>query len=88
MKWMDEGSHGIIYISFGTVLPIESLPKETLLSIFSSFAKLAPMRILMKVTKKNKSLPEIPENVLTMKWIPQIPVLSRNNISKNSTNKM
>lgn len=80
MKWMDEGSHGIIYISFGTVLPIESLPKETLLSIFSSFAKLAPMRILMKVTKKNKSLPEIPENVLTMKWIPQIPVLKHQNM--------
>ncbi|XP_043471720.1 UDP-glycosyltransferase UGT5-like [Leptopilina heterotoma] len=79
MKWMDESVHGIVYISFGTALPLESLPKETLLSMFSSFAKLAPMRILIKVTKKNKLPPEIPENVLTMIWIPQIPILKHRN---------
>lgn len=72
---MDESIHGVVYMSFGTTVPLESLPKETILSIYSSFAKLAPIRILMKVTRDN--LPSgLPENVITMEWIPQIAVLS------------
>ena len=75
-KWMDESKHGVVYFTLGSMVIIESLPKETLLAFYGSFSKIAPTRVLMKVVNKNKLPPGLPKNVLVSSWIPQVPVLS------------
>ena len=74
---MDEATDGVIYFSFGSLVLIESLPEKTLLAIYSAFEKLAPIRILMKIVHKDRLPPGLPKNVLTLPWIPQVPVLSK-----------
>lgn len=78
-QWMDESTHGVILFSFGTLVNIESLPNNVLPSIISIFAKLAPMRVLIK-SKTNTFPVQLPNNVIAMKWIPQISVLRHPNI--------
>ena len=73
---MDESKDGLVYISFGTVVPIESLPRKRILGMYNSFSKIAPTRVLIKATKGKKLPPGLPKNVKTLTWIPQIPVLS------------
>ncbi|XP_033212469.1 UDP-glucuronosyltransferase 2B1-like [Belonocnema kinseyi] len=78
-RWMDESENGVIYISFGTLVPIESLSRTQLLEMYNSFSKIAPTRILIKAMEGKTFPPGLPKNVKTMTWIPQIPVLSHNN---------
>ena len=74
---MDESKHGVVYFTLGSMVLIETLPKESLLAIYASFAKIAPIRVLMKIYDEGKLPQGLPKNVLTSKWIPQIPVLSK-----------
>ena len=74
---MNESKDGIIYIAFGTSIPLSGFPEETILSFYTSLAKIAPVRVLMKLSKKGTIPPGIPINVLTKDWIPQISVLSK-----------
>ena len=74
---MDESKHGVIYFTLGSMVLIETFPTETLLAIYASFAKIAPIRVLMKIGNKDKLPAGLPKNVLISSWIPQIPVLSK-----------
>ena len=76
-QWMDESQNGVLYVSIGTIVPIETLPKETISAFYASFSKLSPLKILIKTTDGYKLPPGLPENVRTSTWIPQIPVLSK-----------
>ncbi|XP_033210442.1 UDP-glucuronosyltransferase-like [Belonocnema kinseyi] len=78
-RWMDESKSGVVYISFGTVVPIESLSKTTLLGMYNSFSKIAPIRVLIKAAEGENLPLGLPKNVKTMTWIPQIAVLKHNN---------
>ena len=75
---MDESKDGVIYFTLGSMVLIETLPTKTLLAIYASFAKIAPIRVLMKIVNKDKLPAGLPKNVLTSPWIPQVPVLSKN----------
>ncbi|XP_051169162.1 UDP-glucosyltransferase 2-like isoform X2 [Leptopilina boulardi] len=77
--WMDESTEGVIYFSLGSMVILEDFPKDVLLGIYASFAKLSPMRILMKILNNSTLPPGLPDNVLTMSWIPQIPILQHKN---------
>ncbi|KAL0113955.1 hypothetical protein PUN28_011343 [Cardiocondyla obscurior] len=79
-KWLDESTHGCIYFTFGSMVRIETFPKELLQQIYASFEKIAPVRILMKIAKKEELLPGLPKNVMTQSWFPQITVLKHKNI--------
>lgn len=74
---MDDSIHGVIYFNLGAMMLIESFPRDTLLAFYASFAKVAPIRILMKIASEDKLPPGLPQNILTLSWIPQIPVLSK-----------
>ncbi|XP_033217779.1 UDP-glucuronosyltransferase 2B31-like [Belonocnema kinseyi] len=78
-QWMDESTSGVVYFTFGSTVLIESLPKYTILAIYASFSKIAPVRVLIKIKDIRTLPPGLPENVKTLSWIPQIPVLSHNN---------
>ena len=59
------------------MVTIESLPKETIEIFYKSLAKIAPIRVLIKISKP-KLLPlGLPNNWRTFKWASQIKVLSK-----------
>ncbi|XP_014213310.1 UDP-glucuronosyltransferase 1-6-like [Copidosoma floridanum] len=79
-RWLDDSVHGVVYLSFGSMVLVESLPKEQLEEIYAAFAKIAPMRVLMKVVDESVLPAGLPDNVVTMPWIPQIPLLAHKNV--------
>ena len=76
-QWMDESTQGVVYFSLGSMVIVESLPKDTLLAFYAAFSKIAPTRVLMRITNTEKLPPGLPNNVKTLPWIPQVPVLSK-----------
>ena len=79
---MDESKDGVILFTLGSMVIIESMPENTMLAIYASFKKIAPMRVLMKVINKEKLPHGLPSNVKTLPWIPQVPVLSEYKCSR------
>ena len=78
-KLLDESEAGFIYFTFGSMYRIETFPKHVLDAIYASFKKIAPVRVLMKVSKEEDLPPGLPKNVMTQKWLNQIQVLSKLN---------
>lgn len=74
-KWLNDSEDGFVYIAFGSMLKLESFPKETLEALYTSIAKLSPVRVLMKISKPEELPPGLPSNVLIKSWIPQLAVL-------------
>lgn len=56
----------------GTIVKCKNLPEHTLNTLLETFAEL-PYTIIWKLEDK---LENMPDNVLTFKWIPQQSVLS------------
>lgn len=78
-KWLDESTHGCILFTFGSMVRIETFPESLLRAAYKVFEKIAPVRVLMKVAKKEELLPGLPKNVMTMPWFPQVAVLKHKN---------
>ena len=72
---MDESKDGVLYFTLGSMVIVESLPTNTLKALYTSFAKIAPIRVLIKIADKTKLPPGLPKNILTSSWIPQQAVL-------------
>ncbi|XP_011495683.1 PREDICTED: UDP-glucuronosyltransferase 2B17-like [Ceratosolen solmsi marchali] len=79
-KFLDQSSHGFIYFSFGSMMRIETFPKHVLEMFYTTFEKIAPVRVLIKVAKPEELPPGLPSNVLTQPWLSQIKVLQHKNI--------
>ncbi|XP_014481856.1 PREDICTED: UDP-glucuronosyltransferase 1-5-like [Dinoponera quadriceps] len=78
-KWMDDAEDGVIYFSLGSLMNIESMPNSSILGLYESFRKIAPIKVLMKVTNEDKMPPGLPSNVITTLWIPQMAILRHQN---------
>ncbi|XP_039309140.1 UDP-glucosyltransferase 2 [Solenopsis invicta] len=78
-KWMDDSKDGFIYFTFGSVT-IETFPHEFLRILYASLGKIAPVRVLMKVTAPEKLPSGLPENIHISPWMPQLMVLRHSNI--------
>lgn len=76
---MDESKDGVVYFTFGSMVIIETLPVNKLKALYASFAKISPVRVLMKIADKTKLPPGLPNNILTLPWIPQQPILGKFN---------
>lgn len=74
-KWMNQSTDGVIYFTLGSMVNIETFPKKTMQAFYSTFRRLAPAQVLMKVANKDALLPGLPENVITSSWIPQVAIL-------------
>ncbi|XP_052742279.1 uncharacterized protein LOC112052352 [Bicyclus anynana] len=72
-KFIEDSEHGVIYISFGTILNGASMPKDKLQHIINALAEL-PQRVIWRWNKK--SLPGDPKNVFLSKWLPQNDILA------------
>ncbi|KAJ8680732.1 hypothetical protein QAD02_016519 [Eretmocerus hayati] len=78
--WLDGSTDGCIYISFGSMVRIEIFPKHILDSLFASFKNISPVRVLMKIAKPEELPANLPKNVMTQSWFPQLQVLKHKNI--------
>lgn len=74
-EWMDKSTHGVVCFTLGSMVLIETLPAEQLKEIYSSFGKISPVRVLMKVTDASKLPAGLPSNVKVLPWMPQQKVL-------------
>ncbi|XP_049831242.1 UDP-glucosyltransferase 2-like isoform X3 [Schistocerca gregaria] len=69
----DSSERGVVYFSMGTLLRVDSLPREQLRGILRAFAAL-PQQVLWKADRT--LLPPLPHNVHTSNWLPQNDVLN------------
>ncbi|KAJ8680731.1 hypothetical protein QAD02_016518 [Eretmocerus hayati] len=78
--WLDKSEDGCIYVSFGSMVRIETLPKYVLDALYASFKNISPVRVLMKIAKPEELPPNLPKNVMTQSWFSQVQVLKHKNI--------
>ncbi|XP_036332574.1 UDP-glycosyltransferase UGT5-like [Rhagoletis pomonella] len=76
-KFLDEAEHGAIYFSFGTQVQGKDMPLEKLRMFIDVFRQLK-QRVLWKF--ENDSIPNLPANVMTKKWMPQNDILAHPNV--------
>lgn len=69
---MDKAQHGVVYFSFGTVVPAHILPNETI-QVFVNVFKTLPVNIIWKIDLKY--IPGLSKNVMLTPWVPQPGVL-------------
>lgn len=72
LKFIEDSEHGVIYISFGTILKPSSIKPEKLKSIIEALEEL-PQRVVWKWNKR--TLPGNPKNIYLSKWLPQNDIL-------------
>lgn len=63
---------GVIVFTFGSLVAMESLPENVLVSLKSVFSQL-PQTVIWKY--ENDHMPDKPENVVLCKWLPQRAIL-------------
>lgn len=73
-KFMDDSTEGVVYFSMGSNLKSTSMPEHVKKGILESFSKLK-QRVIWKF--EDKSLSNIPDNVLIKKWLPQRGILGK-----------
>lgn len=70
-KLIESAKHGVIYFSMGTNVKCSTLPNELKQKLIKMFGTLKQI-ILWKL---EESLPNLPENIHTLKWAPQQSIL-------------
>ena len=71
-KFIDESQHGVIYISFGTLLKGSAMSIDKIQSIISAISEL-PQRVIWKWNKRK--LPVNSTDIYLSKWLPQNDIL-------------
>lgn len=76
-KFLDNAEHGVVFISWGSMIRADSLPAAKRDAILK-----AVKRLKQKVIWKweNETLANMPENMLISKWLPQRDVLCHPNV--------
>lgn len=75
-KWINDSKDGFVYFTFGSMVTIETFPREFLNILYASLGKIAPIRVLMKIPNPEKLPSGLPENIYMSPWMPQIKILS------------
>lgn len=74
LKELESAEHGVVYVSWGSMIRADTLPaekREGLLKAFSTFKQ----RFIWKW--ENDTLANQPKNVLIRKWLPQRDILCK-----------
>lgn len=69
---LDTAEHGVIYISWGSMVKADTLSEETREGILRALGKFK-QRVIWKY--ENETLPNQPSNVIIRKWMPQREIL-------------
>eukprot|EP00095_Tigriopus_kingsejongensis_P011466 maker-scaffold582_size130280-snap-gene-0.21 protein:Tk11466 transcript:maker-scaffold582_size130280-snap-gene-0.21-mRNA-1 annotation:"udp-glucuronosyltransferase 2c1" len=76
-KWIDEAEHGVIYVSYGSILTSSNMPQakqDLLKNVFKNLKQ----RIIWKW--ETEKMEDQPDNVLLQKWCPQQDILAHPNV--------
>lgn len=76
-EWLDESENGCVYISFGSMVQIETFSSEILDAFYEMFQRIAPTKVLIKIAEPNLLPKKLPDNVKSSTWLPQIAVLRK-----------
>ncbi|XP_058804711.1 UDP-glucosyltransferase 2-like [Phymastichus coffea] len=79
-KILDESTSGFIYVSFGTLTLVETLPMKFLNQLFTTFCKITPIRVIMKLSSIDFLRKNLCDNVFVYDWLPQQKLLEHSNI--------
>lgn len=71
-RFLDSADHGVIYISWGSMIRATTLPDEKREAILKALGQFK-QKVLWKW--ENETLPNQPQNVLIRKWMPQKEIL-------------
>ena len=75
-EWVEGAEHGIIFVSFGSVIKASKMPeskRKLLLAVFSQL----PQRV---VWKWETEMPDAPANVKVWSWLPQTALLAHSKV--------
>ena len=75
-KWVEEAEHGVIYLSFGSIIQSSQMP-EVRRKLFLTVLSQLKQRVIWKWEKE---MPDVPENVYISAWLPQIDILAHPNV--------
>jgi len=74
--WVEGAKHGVIYLSFGSVVKSSEMP-ESRRKMFINVLSQLKQRVIWKW---DKEMPDAPANVLISSWLPQTDVLAHPNV--------
>ena len=75
-QFISESQHGVIFVSFGSVVKASKMPEHKRKAMLAVFSKL-PQRIIWKWETE---MTDAPDNVMTSSWLPQTSILAHNNV--------
>ncbi|TRY74075.1 hypothetical protein TCAL_06710 [Tigriopus californicus] len=75
-KWMDEAEHGVIYVSFGSILTGSNMPLEKQQQLMNTLGRLK-QRVIWKW--ETEEMTNKPSNILLKNWCPQQDILAHPN---------
>lgn len=73
---MDNAPNGVVYLSFGSVLKLNQLPKKELNILIQQLGKIN-QKVLFKWESDEKI--KFPSNIIARKWFPQADILGHPN---------
>jgi len=73
LEFIEDSPHGVIYITFGSVVTMSTLPKH-IRNAFKEALAQVPQRVLWKYEDE---MEDKPKNVMIKKWFPQRDILSK-----------
>ena len=74
--FVDSAKHGVILVSFGSVLQASKMPEHKRKMMLNVFARLKQKVIW----KWEVEMPDAPDNVLISSWLPQTSLLAHSNV--------
>ncbi|CAD5224033.1 unnamed protein product [Bursaphelenchus okinawaensis] len=80
---MSRGKNGIIYFSFGSVVPTNALPQVYMKNIIDSFGRMQDYYFVVKISKNDTFSRQYSSrfsNVYTRSWVPQTGVLAHDRL--------
>ena len=73
-SFIDSAADGVIFVSMGSMIRGDTLPKEKMLAFVQVFAQM-PQKFIWKW--ENEEMANKPSNVFVKKWLPQFEILSK-----------
>ncbi|KAF2881515.1 hypothetical protein ILUMI_24649 [Ignelater luminosus] len=76
-KWISGATHGVVYLSLGSMIKLHTFPEEKTKAFLKALGRL-PQRVIWKW--EAETLPDQPSNVMIQKWLPQLDILCHPNV--------
>lgn len=72
-KFLDEAHEGVLYFNLGSMIKMSTISKNKLNILIKVFRSI-PRKVIWKWEQDD--IPELPDNVMVQKWLPQYDILS------------